>query len=90
MRVSAGDLDIEHFARDHVGRGGATADDRRARPVDTRVGPLCPAQSEFQHRRTRVIGDLGRFGGDQGLVIDQGQKRGLHELGLENGGFDDH
>ena len=76
---------IEQFsAEDVAGRHTAT-DDGGSCPVGSRIRPLRSAQTEFQHSVSlRRIANSGRLRGNQGLVIDDVQNRGFHQLRFHN------
>ena len=84
MRAAHGD--VVHLAGEHVARGHAPADDRRARAVDARVRSLRAAQAELEHAvALRRLHDAAGLGGDQRLMVDDVEQRRLHQLRLDHG-----
>ena len=85
VRVGAAHRNAEQLAGQHVGRGRAAADVRRAAGGQRAVDALCAAQAEFQHRvAVRCQTHARGLRGDQGLKIDQIQQRGLDDLALQD------
>ena len=85
VRMRAADRNVEHLPRQHVARGCAAADHRRARAVDARVRPLRAAQAELQHRAAlRRAAHAAGLGGDERLVVDEGEDRRLDQLRLHD------
>ena len=89
MRVRSRNGYVEHFARQNVRGGIASADNRRSRAVNARVRSLRAAKPEFHNvialRRTA---NFCRLRGDKRLVIYHVQNCRFDELSLDNGGFD--
>ena len=79
----------EQLAGEHVGGSHASPDDSRPGSVNAGVRSLGPAQAELHDGVSfgRVY-HPGRLGGNQALVVDDGQKGSLNQLGFHNGGND--
>ncbi len=85
VRVGALDGDAVELAGQHVRGGRAAADVRGARRRQPAVEALGAAQAELEHRLSPGgVADPGRLAGDQGLEVDDGQQRGLDQLGLQD------
>ena len=81
MGVSSQHGHVEHLSGQDVGGSGTSGDHCGPRAVDTRVGSLSSPKAEFHDTVTpRGVAYPGRLGGDQALVIDYVQNRGLHKL----------
>lgn len=65
---------------------GAAADDRCPGAEVPGFGAVGPAQAEFHDGvALGFLHDAGGLGGDEGLVVDDGQDGGFHQLGLDQG-----
>ena len=92
VRVRALYRDAEKLAAKDVGCADAARDDCRACAVGAGVGALRAAKAEFHDPvAAGRVADARRFGGDQALVVDDVEDRGLYQLRLHDRGDDlDH
>ena len=89
--VRAADGDAEDLAGQDVRGGVAAADVGRPAGREGAVDALGPPQAEFQHRLAAGRQHQPRgLGGDQRLEVDDVQKRGLQQLGLQQRPADPH
>ena len=80
---------VEETRGQYVGGADAAADDRGPGAQGSRVRPLGTAQAEFHDGVSfGGVNHPGCLGGNQTLMVDQIQKRRLHELRLDDGGAD--
>ena len=72
---------IEELSGQDIGRADAAADHSRPCTIRAGIRPLCTPQAEFHDAvPLRRVADAGGLGGNQALVVDDVQNRGLHEL----------
>ena len=72
---------VEQLARQHIRRTHTASDHRSPRAVGACVRSLRPAKAELHHRA--ALGRVTytrRLCGDQGLMVDDIEDRGLHQL----------
>ena len=87
--VGALDGDVEELSGQHVGGADTAADHGGAGPVDAGVRSLGPAEAKFHDAvALRRVDDPGGFGGDEALVVYDGEDRRLHKLRFHNRGDD--
>ena len=85
MGVSTFHGNAKLFAGQHIRCGGAATDIGRSAGGEPSVDPLCPSQSEFEHRFTaRRATNPRRLGRDQRLEVHDIQKRRFQNLALQH------
>ena len=92
MCVRALDGNVKELSAQDIGCSHAACNDCRASAVGSRVGTLGTAKTELHDSvAAGRIADTRRLRGDQALVVDDVEDRGLHELCLHDRGNDlDH
>ena len=91
MGVGSHDRNMEELAGQDVGGAYASADDSCPGPIGSRVRPLRPAKAELHDGTAlRGIAYACCLCGDQGLMVDDIEKCGFHQLGFHDGGDDLH